>query len=124
MYVAEGGLVLYSDKKLEMQLLPDCNGPTTTTFFMLAAINNLQFTCLSAHELFCKHCSRLHRFRSRCRRGALGGAFASCCTLQNSSKVAKLPISKTKLEKRRIAAESLGTSALPFSDSHKADFRF
>jgi hypothetical protein len=73
MYVAEGGLVLYSDKKLEMQLLPDCNGPTTTTFFMLAAINKLQFTCLSAHELFCKHCSRLHRFRSRCRHGALGG---------------------------------------------------
>ncbi len=38
MYVAEGGFVLYSAKKLEMQLLPDCNGPTTTTFFMAAAI--------------------------------------------------------------------------------------
>ncbi len=38
MYVAEGGLVLYSDKKFERQLLPDCNGPTTTTFLMLVDI--------------------------------------------------------------------------------------
>ncbi len=38
MYVADGGLVLYSDKKFDRQLLPDCNGPTTTTFLMLVDI--------------------------------------------------------------------------------------
>ena len=52
MYVADGGLVLYSDKKLEMQLLPDCNGPTTTTFFILAAIEIREASTKCARNTF------------------------------------------------------------------------
>ncbi len=51
MYVEDGGFVLYSDKKLEMQLLPDCNGPTTTIFLILAAIGVRYFKTIPSQSI-------------------------------------------------------------------------